>query len=328
MSIEERDSTPLEPAAADLADLRNAIGNAFDEAEEPLKEAPEAEPEEEEEIEASDDDGEDLEEDDEPEDDDVDVPQNYSQKVRDWISTLDKEGQRIAVDRLKELDRGFQKKTEKLASMEKRVRSIDDALEGYREQFAREGVDEGALIKQLLAANNFLATQPEKALKWLADSVGVDLAQVAAPQQQEYVDPQIATLQAEIQQLRGFIQQQQQGQQQAHQAGIRSQIDAFAAEKDEGGNALRPHFEAVKPTMARMLQTGEANTLQEAYDKAIWATPKIRQELLKQQTQSVEQARKARLAKKVREPSSTTAVTERAAVKSLRDEIAEVMDSL
>mgnify|MGYP003345041940 FL=1 len=43
------------------------------------------------------------------------------------------------------------------------------------------------------------------------------------------------------------------------------------------------HFEAARPAMISFLQTGQANTLQEAYDKAIWSDPEIRQQLIEAQ---------------------------------------------
>lgn len=51
-------------------------------------------------------------------------------------------------------------------------------------------------------------------------------------------------------------------------------IAAFAAE------AGHEHFEAVKPRMAVLLKEGQAETLQDAYDQAIWSDNSIRSTLL------------------------------------------------
>lgn len=266
------------------------------------------------------------------EDDDVDIPQNLNAKTKQWISTLDKEGQRVAVERLKDLERGYTKKFEKISSREKQLSGLEQAIEPYREQWAREGVDEGLMVKQLIAANNFLTTQPVEGIKWLAQQMGVDLQKVAQPEQSEdqYKDPQIASLEAEIRNLKQHLEQSQQVEAQERQQTVLGQIQAFASETDADGNLLRPYFEDVREEMSILMRSGKAETLDEAYDAAVWAKKTTREKLLEDQMKAQDAARKERLgkAKKTREPRSTAATGKSERPKSLEEMLNEEWDRM
>lgn len=82
-------------------------------------------------------------------------------------------------------------------------------------------------------------------------------------------------------------QENQRLQAQIQEAPLQSQIDAFAADP------AHEHYEAVKPVMAAFLSSGQANTLQEAYDQAIWARPDIRSTLIARETTATQEKRVA-----------------------------------
>lgn len=74
-----------------------------------------------------------------------------------------------------------------------------------------------------------------------------------------------------------------------------SQLKAFAAD------TAHPHFYDVADDIARLIENGEANSLQDAYDKAVWLNPQSRQKLQQAEfaktraaeTKRAEEARKA-----------------------------------
>ena len=68
-------------------------------------------------------------------------------------------------------------------------------------------------------------------------------------------------------------------------APLQAQIEAF------GKEPANLHFETVKPEMAALLQAGRAQSLQDAYDMAVWARPDIRSSLIAQQQQAAEAKR-------------------------------------
>lgn len=120
----------------------------------------------------------------------------------------------------------------------------------------------------------------------LARESGVDLSGIAqgeAPQ----VDPTVAALQEQVRQLQGWIQGQHQTAQSAEQQYINSEIDRFAQDP------AHEHFEALRPTMAALLQGGQAQDLNDAYEKAAWIHPEVRASRLNQhQAQDAEKRKK------------------------------------
>jgi len=117
------------------------------------------------------------------------------------------------------------------------------------------------------------------------------------------------------------IQRNQQSVQQQHEQALNSEIAQFAAEPNH------EHFETVKLHMASLLQGGQAKTLQDAYEQAIYANPTTRSTVLQQQvTAAQEEAkRKAQAAKTASgvNVKSRAALPSTKAVTSMEDTIRE-----
>lgn len=69
------------------------------------------------------------------------------------------------------------------------------------------------------------------------------------------------------------------------QHSLQGKIEAFAADP------THPHFERVKVLMGSLLETGEAEDLEDAYSQAVYAKPDIRSSLVAQQTQAANDQR-------------------------------------
>ena len=107
-------------------------------------------------------------------------------------------------------------------------------------------------------------------LKAAAD-YGVNLGEPGdAPQQQTQVDPQIETALQRIARLESELNNASNRARETEQAEIASSIEAFAADP------AHAYFEQVRGEMSALLQNGFAGSLQEAYDKAVWANPDTR----------------------------------------------------
>src|SRR6185437_12722421 len=100
-------------------------------------------------------------------------------------------------------------------------------------------------------------------------------------------------LEEQIRNQQHLQQQEQQRKQQAEQAELTRQIEEFSSSPN------RPHFESVRDDMSKLLQAGYAESLDDAYDKAVWARPDIRSTLLKDEEAEriQEQAKVAETAK-------------------------------
>lgn len=132
----------------------------------------------------------------------------------------------------------------------------------------------------------------------LANDYGVNLGSITG--QTEY-DPHFSQLTQELNQLRSQWSQFQQQQEALEQTQLVSEIDSFKADK--------PYFEEVREAMAGLLQSGMANDLQDAYDKAIRLNDDVFQKIQAEQAQKSEAAQREKVAAakaKVLSPKSAT----------------------
>lgn len=200
------------------------------------------------------------------------------------------------------------------AEVERREADFHKGIEQYKEaaafgQAARQiiapyeatirslGMTPDRAVGELLAADHRLRYgQPAEKLAYfsqLAQHYGIDLNQVTQQEPAAPLDPQVATLQQQVQALGAYLQQQQMMGQQQERASLDSEIQRFAADPAHG------HFETVRNDMAALIQAGLASTLEEAYERAVYANPATRTAMLEQQAkaQREEAAKKAQAAK-------------------------------
>lgn len=167
-----------------------------------------------------------------------------------------------------------------------RLNRFDEILAPRREALTLRGLDEVQAVQVLFAAQDMLDRNPLDGLRALARSYGVDLdrtfpgAQAAAqgqgPQALPF-DPALAPLVQQVQTLTQQFQQQKQAAEAAEVASAMSEIEAFAADPKN------LYFDNVKDRVYEELKAGRANTLADAYETAIWASPEIRPLLMQHQ---------------------------------------------
>jgi hypothetical protein len=97
----------------------------------------------------------------------------------------------------------------------------------------------------------------------------------------------VHALQQELAHIKGHLQQGEQQQHQQVQAQAEQIISAFAADpKNE-------FYGQVAPLMGQLIMSGQASDMQDAYDRACWATPDVRSTILTRQTADAEAKRAA-----------------------------------
>lgn len=130
------------------------------------------------------------------------------------------------------------------------------------------------------------AAQRVQILQNLAAEAGIDLGSIQAGETPK-VDPELEALRREVTQLRNERTQEKQSAETATQASIASDLEAFASDP------AHEHFETVRGQMAALLMSGQAKDLKDAYEKACWAHPDIRNSLVnKQLAQETEKRKK------------------------------------
>ena len=296
-----------------------------------LPEPPEQQPEADEPDEANDDD----EAEDEPAEaaelEALPAPNHWPKDFAAKFEALEPPAQHLFMQRYKDLEGDYTKKTQAIAKYKKRQDAFDEIMAPFKSQFERAGMDDVGAVRQLLAAHDYLRKDPANAINWLASQYGVDIGAIGNDPalEDEFADPQVKQLQQQVAQLTGFIQNQQTQQQSYEQASTQSFIDQFAQETDASGNPAHPHFETVRSVMGSLISSGNATDLKSAYEAAVYANPELRQEELKRvaarqsqakvKTEAVQKAKKAQRSK-VR-GSATPAAQALPANASIRDTI-------
>lgn len=173
----------------------------------------------------------------------------------------------------------------------------------YEGEMRNRNFQPAELVKQSLAVWNKLATgtpvEKSSTLLQLAKDFGIDIAPpgAAPPQdatQQTQADPIVAALQRELGEIKSHLTSQERQRAEAEFSSHVETVTSF------GSKPEHEHFDAVREDMAALIETGRAKDLQDAYDKAIWANPDVRKNLLdKQQKDSArKQADEAAAARK------------------------------
>lgn len=223
----------------------------------------------------------------------------------------------------------FHKGVSEFKGHSERAKAYDAAIAPYQQHLQSLGVDAPTAINALMRADMTLRTSdPVTKAQYfaqLAKEYNIDLNQIQEPPQ---VDPQTQYLMNELQVLRNQQQMWQNQARQQEQAIAQDQLASFATPD-------RQHFDAVRNEMAFLLETGKAKDLQEAYEKAVWSDPDIRQSLLDQQRAEAQkkaleqaQAQKARTAAvSVKGSSPASSGVQPGNKGSLRDILAAQFDS-
>lgn len=199
------------------------------------------------------------------------MPSSWKKEMAAHWEKLPREVQEEAIRRESDYSRGVSQHRQAY----ERVKALDEAVSPYREIMRQNGMDEAQAIKKLLDVQYALTMgAPQQRMELINGIIAdyqlpvrlaaqnaqgewqlIDAAQRAAPQpqqpQQRQPDP------------RDIVREELQ----RHE--ITRQLSDFVNAKDASGNPLHPHYEAVKDDMALILESGRAEDLQGAYDKAI-----------------------------------------------------------
>lgn len=178
---------------------------------------------------------------------------------------------------------------------------MERVIAPFSQQIQAMGATPEMAVSRLLAAESQLRNgspeQKQAMFFKLAQDYGVNLGG-EMPQ----VDPNVSVLQQQIQQLSGWIQQKQQREELLQAETLNSEISRFASDP------ANKYFEEVRNDMAALLQGGVVKDLKEAYDRAVYANPNTRNQLLAEQQAQLEVKRKAELSQKAQEAKKAASV--------------------
>ncbi len=211
-------------------------------------------------------------------------------------------------------------------------RKIKEAVTPYMHVIQAEGGTVEGAFNDYLNSAYVLRTgtpmQKTQLIQTIAKQFGVDLQQAAQPQQQQ--DPNITYMQQRMQELEKNANPETiraQLQKEMESDNIENEINSFAADP------ANTHFATVRTLMGSLMETGQAETMQEAYDMACYANPSIRTTLQAAQVAETEEKRKKELASKraaavsVNGSPDSTSPRARTSKKSLEDDLREQLNA-
>ena len=158
-------------------------------------------------------------------------------------------------------------------------KQIKDVFTPYKPFLNAQGIDEVKASQYLMNAHYKLSTaapsEKKAYLSQLAKSYGIEVEAT----EQGNVDPNYSALQDKVHQLESMLNQRTQIEQEAQRTKVAKDVEAFAADP------ANPYFNEVADDIIPFLNAGAS--LQDAYNKAVWANPVTRaKELARVQTEA------------------------------------------
>jgi hypothetical protein len=147
------------------------------------------------------------------------------------------------------------------------------------------GLQPAQAVQALLNADHVLRTgnpqQKTQLFSQLAEQYGVNIGQVV--QRTGAIDPKLSELQTELNRFKQAFHERETRTQRQQQAALQAEIEQFSADK--------PQFPAVAPMMSVLLENGQAQDLQSAYEQAFRAHPETSKAWLEGEVSRREEAR-------------------------------------
>ena len=240
-------------------------------------------------------------------------PATWTEEAKTKFGQLDPGLQEEILKREKDYAQGIQKHSEAAKS----AQSYENIVAPYRAMLASENATPeqafGELLKTAYTLRSGTAEQRTQLILNLANQYGADLSQLnQTSEEDEYVDPDIKALRAEISSLKQTTQNQIQLDQNRAIQQNQKVIDDFAADKKN------VHFEAVRGTMSALIQSGDAATIEEAYEKSLYVVPEVREKVIQEQVKKAAD-------KRIKDENTAAAKAKKAAGLVLQNEEAGIV---
>lgn len=234
----------------------------------------------------------------------IEPPISWPREMKEKWSSLPPDAQELIARREGEAH----SKITRLGDEVAQTRPIAQVIEQHKDVFARHGMSHDRGIALLLAAQRQLDENPVAAIADLARRAGVDLSIFANGDGQSTQTPEIASLQAEIKNLKaelsetsGYVRSTQEREQQAKATQIEATLDNFLTGKDIADGDI-PEL-AVLIQAEQQLNPGKTaeEWLASAYETFQFRRPERREAFISKQVAETEAKRQEEAAKKAAE---------------------------
>ena len=184
-------------------------------------------------------------------------PASWKKDYHEAWTTADPKLKEYAWKREEEMRAGVQP----LLTKAQYADQMQQAIEPYMNNIRGLGIEAPQAVKALMEADNVLRhgspQQKQAYFAQLAQQYGINMGDV----QVQPTDPNFYAIQNELAQVRGEVLNWKQQQENAQNQALLQEIDQFQAKAE--------YFEEARPTMIQLLNSGVAQDLDDAYQKAI-----------------------------------------------------------
>jgi hypothetical protein len=184
-------------------------------------------------------------------------PASWKKDYHEAWTTADPKLKEYAWKREEEMKAGVQP----LLSKAQFADQMQQAIDPYMNNIRGLGIEAPQAVKALMEADNVLRhgspQQKQAYFAQLAQQYGINMGDV----QMQPVDPNFYAIQNELAQVRGEVLNWKQQQETAQNQALLQEINQFQTKAE--------YFEEARPTMIQLLNSGVAQDLQDAYEKAI-----------------------------------------------------------
>lgn len=242
-------------------------------------------------------------------------PNSWSSEYQAKWNALPPEVQRYVHDRESQIHRQISQQGNEL----KQLKPVASVLDQFKGQYFPPG-REAEFVQQLAMANAALHERPAEVLQALAQHYGIDLAKLGQPQQPNgqaqantvddlFKDPRVDQLRAEydrkfqqqeqyIRQLGGHLSARERAEAEQRHLSATEVISAFSKDKADWADLEDDIIREVKIVKEADPRAPMDKILADAYDRARWANPNIRQRILEQERRAEADKAQKELAKK------------------------------
>ena len=184
-------------------------------------------------------------------------PASWKKDYHEAWTTADPKLKEYAWKREEEMRAGVQP----LLTKAQYADQMQQAIEPYMNNIRGLGIEAPQAVKALMEADNVLRhgspQQKQAYFSQLAQQYGINMGDV----QVQPTDPNFYAIQNELAQVRGEVLNWKQQQENAQNQALLQEINQFQAKAE--------YFEEARPTMIQLLNSGVAQDLDDAYQKAI-----------------------------------------------------------
>jgi len=192
------------------------------------------------------------------------APQSWKKEMHGFWNGLDPAVQDYVEQREEQMREGLEKDRDDA----NRGRDMRDIMAPYSEILKSQGIEESALVRNLMNAHYRLSTADDAGraslIRQLAQSYNVSL-----DGEQKEVDPVLKAMQDKVNNLESHYAQSQQQAQQVARDRVSQDVDAFASDP------AHEFFDEVSEQIVPLINAGY--DLEDAYQNAIWLNPVTRQ---------------------------------------------------